>query len=420
MSRKFFRDSLRRSKKKPKIKRLHPLANLLAAGVGSAALAIAQSNPYPTYPTGPLGNGSWVVSSGQVITPAGTQVDLGIRVRTKAIALNPNTASHTAAVLTMGTSKSAGNGAVEVFDTRTGSVLQHYIPLAKDSSGSYSGIAYSADGAHLLFSQDSSNVTIANVSPTGSLTDYAQVNVPPDNSFIRCFHSPNGPYALPCGTFYTPSTSYPGGIAVSNDGKSAYALLNQNDTLAKIDLTATPPTQGTQIRVGNAPHSIVIGSNGTTAYVSNEGGRAATAQDFQIYSAGTEIVADPVVGAATTGTVSVVDLPTMTVLATIPTGLHPTGLAFYGRYLLVANTYSDTISVIDTTTNQVAWTINVGLPIGTPGAGQSAYGAAPDSIAVDAANGIGYVALYNANAIAVVNLSQGATNPIIGMIPVAY
>ena len=81
-----------------------------------------------------------------------------------------------------------------------------------------------------------------------------------------------------------------------SDGKSAYALLNQNDTLTKIDLTAKPPTQGTQIRVGNAPHSIVINSAGTTAYVSNEGGRAATEADFQIYSAGTEIVADPVVG----------------------------------------------------------------------------------------------------------------------------
>ncbi len=55
-----------------------------------------------------------------------------------------------------------------------------------------------------------------------------------------------------------------------------------------------------------------------------------------------------------------------------------------------------------------------------PGAGQAAYGAAPNSIAVDATNGIAYVALYNANAIAVVNLSQGASNPVMGMIPVAY
>src|SRR5215468_1183895 len=188
MSRKFFRDSARRNrKKKSKIKRVSPLASLLAAGLGSAALAVAQSNPYPTYVTGPQPNGSWVVSSGQVITPAGTQVNLGIRVRAKAIALNPNAESHTAAVLTMGTSTSAGNGAVEVFDTNTGVVLQNYIPLAKDPHGSFNGIAYSADGKHLVFSQDSSYVTVANVSATGLLTDDAQISVPPNNSFITCF-----------------------------------------------------------------------------------------------------------------------------------------------------------------------------------------------------------------------------------------
>jgi YVTN family beta-propeller protein len=223
---------------------------------------------------------------------------------------------------------------------------------------------------------------------------------------------------VPCGTFYSPSTSYPGGVAVSNDGQSAYALLNQNDTLTQINLVTNQ--QGTQIRVGNAPHSVVVNNAGTTAYVSNEGGRAATAADFQIWSAGTEIVADPVVGAAITGTVSVVDLSSMTVTANISTGgLHPTGLAFYQGNLLVANTYSDTISVINTSTNTVERTINLGLPIAVPGQ-SSAYGAAPDSIAVDSGKGIAYVALYNANAIAVVNLAHGVQNPVEGMIPVAY
>jgi YVTN family beta-propeller protein len=415
MSRRFYRNS--RKKLKSKIKRLSPLAGLLAAGLASAGLALAQSNPYPTYVTGPQSNGAWVVSSGQVITPAGKQIDLGDRVRAKAIALNPNFLTHTAAVLTLGASQ-----AVEVFDTNTGVVLQNYITLGQDSSGSYSGIAYSADGKSLFFSQDSSNVTIAQVSAAGLLEGATQVSVPPNNSFITCFpNSPPAAYANPCGSFYSPSTSYPGGIALSNDGKSAYALLNQNNTLTKIDLTATPPAQGTQIRVGNAPHSVVINSAGTTAYISNEGGRAATEADFQINSAGTEIVADAVIGAAITGTVSVVDLASMKVTATISTGLHPTGMAFYGTYLLVANTYSDSISVINTLTNTVAETISLGLPIGVPGAGQPAYGAAPNSIAVDTTNALAYVALYNANAIAVVNLAaKNGVNAVVGMIPVAY
>jgi YVTN family beta-propeller protein len=408
------RKSRNHSRNKSRTKSLRPLAGLLATGLSCAGLAAGQSKYYPTYFTGPQKNGSWVVSDGQIITPAGTQVNLGIRVRAKAIALNPNPKTHTAAVLTLGASE-----AVEIFDTNTGNVLQDYVTFGQDPSGSYSGIAYSADGRYLVFSQDSSNVTITKVTPQGLLQDDAQVSVPPNNSFISCFpNSPPGAYAVPCGTFYSPSTSYPGGLALSPDGQSAYALLNQNDTLTQINLTTMQ--QGTQIRVGNAPHSVVIGSNGTTAYVSNEGGRAATQADFQIWSAGTEIVADQVVGAAVTGTVSVVDLPSMTVTANISTGLHPTGMALYEKYLLVANTYSDTISVIDTTTNTVAYTISLGLPIGVPGAGQPAYGAAPNSIAVDAKNNIAYVALYNANAVAVVNLKKGVAIPVIGMIPVAY
>ncbi len=417
MSRKASRNKPRnRSRNKSRIDRLRPLASLLAAGISLPGLAAAQSKLYPTYVTGPQPNGSWVVGDGQILTPAGVQVNLGDQVRAKAIALNPKAKSHTAAVLTMGAAE-----AVEVFDTNSGAVLQNYITFGTDSSGSYSGITYSADGKYLVFSQDSSNVTIAKVNAQGLLEDDAKVSVPPNTSFIACFpNSPAGAYGNPCGSLYSSWTSYPGGVAVSKDGTSAYALLNQNNTLAKIDLTANPPQQGEQIRVGNAPHSIVIDSNGATAYVSNEGGRAATEADFQIYSAGTEIVADPVVGTAITGTVSVVDLASMTVTNTISAGLHPTGMALYGKYLLVANTYSDTITVIDTTSNLVAWTISLGLPIGVPGAGQSAYGAAPDSIAVDAKAGVAYVALYNANAIAVVDLSQGAANPVLGMIPVAY
>ena len=419
MSRKTSRKAFRkmfRDNDKSRINRLRPLAGLVAAGLSLPGLAAAQSKPYPTYVTGPQSNGSFVVGNGQVITPAGTQVDLGIRVRAKAVALNPNRRNHTAAVLTLGASE-----AVEVFDTDTGVVLQNFITLGTDPSGSYSGIAYSADGKYLVFSQDSSNVAVVKVNDDGLLGDDAQVSVPPDqpSSFIKCFpNSPIGPYSRPCGTFYSPWTSYPGGVAFSSDGQSAYALLNQNNTLAKIDLTGKSPKFVKEIRVGNAPHSIVI--DGATAYISNEGGREATEADFQIYSAGTPIVADPVVAASITGTVSVVDLTTLKVTDTISTGLHPTGMAIYGRSLLVANTYSDSISVIDMATNQVLRTIDLSLPIGVPGEGKPAYGAAPNSIAVDSQHGLAYVALYNANAIAVVDLSRRATTPVLGMIPVAY
>src|SRR5208283_3446407 len=117
-----------------------------------------------------------------------------------------------------------------------------------------------------------------------------------------------------------------------------------------------------------------------------------------------------------------------TVTGSIETGHHPTGMAFWGKYLLVANTYDDSISVIDTTMNQVVRKIDLGLPIGVPGDRRPAYGAGPNSIAVD--GDTAYVALYNANASAVVDLRdegghegwghEDDRNSVIGMIPVGY
>ena len=435
MSRKTF---LKNSRNKVRINRRHLLAGLLAAGLSIPALA--QSVPFPTYTVGPQPDGSYVVSDGTIITPTGTQVNLGIRVRAKAVALNP-IGNHTAAVLTLGTSTSNGNGAVEVFNTKTGAVLQSYnSAMGKDSSGSHVGITYTPDGKYLLFSQDSSYVAIAKVDPTtGLLSDYAHVSVPIDGSLntiegtpfaysvdtVKCFPSSppgtDGSYAHPCGfTVGTNPSAYPLGIAISPNGKTAYVVLDVNDTLTKIDLTASTPTEGEQIRVGNVPHSVVISSDGRTAYVSNEAGRIAKKGDFQEYSDGTPVVADNSTGSTSTGTVSVVDLSTFKVTKTIDTGLHPTGMASWGKYLLVTNTYSDTISVIDTVVDQVVRTINLGLPIGVPGEKNAAYGAGPNSIAVDANQDIAYVALYNANAIAVVDLDSVSKDAILGLIPTAY
>jgi YVTN family beta-propeller protein len=445
----------------PKISRTHSRTNrlplvavLLAARLNIPALA--QSREFPTYSPGPQTNGTFVVSDGAVLTPAGIQVNLGIQVRAKAIALNP-TGNHTAAVLTMGTSVRNGNGAVEVFNTQTGAVLQSYNFNGKDSSGSSTGISYSPDGKYLIFSQDSGHVTVANVnSTTGLLTDNAQVSVPMDATAITVptvppttlplLNSANctqtvtmpatgvtlsgpvgttGSLAIPCGIPYSAAangtaSSYPTGIAISPDLKTAYAVLNFNNTLAKIDLTQTPPVEVSDIRVGNVPHSVVISPDGTTAYVSNEAGRIAVSGDFQLYSNGVPVVAQNPTGATATGTISVVNLATFTVTGSISTGLHPTGMAFIGDDLLVANAYDDTLSVINTTTNTVSRTISLGLPISVPGSATPAYGAGPNSISVDQVNNVAYVALYNSNAIAVVDLSAYSTTPVVGLIPVGY
>jgi YVTN family beta-propeller protein len=451
--------SAKASRKHSGIPPLHLLICLLATGLSIPAL-LGQSVPFPTYKVGTNQNLSagpsypstssnpWVVSNGQIITPAGTQVYLGVTTRAKAVAMNPNTGTHTAAVLQMG-----GPQAVTIFNTLTGAVLQTYSTpyqsggkTVTDSSGTHNGITYTPDGLHLLFSQSggyggTGSVTVASVDPvtglitsTGGSNPYpTRVAVPLDVdangnlTTVTCFYnSPPGTTGsgiIPCGQTVsivsngTP-TSYPMGIAISPDIKTAYAVLQNNNTLTRIDLTAATPKQGLEIRVGNVPHSVVISPDGTTAYVSNEAGRIATVEDFQQYSNGTPVVAEYPTGSTSTGTVSVVNLASFQVTTTISTGLHPTGMAFWGKYLLVANAYSDSLSVIDTTSNQVVNTIAVGLPAEiSADESHPALGAGPNSIAVDPTNGIAYVALYNANAVAVVDLNASSVR---GMIPVGY
>ena len=438
----------RKSSNKYWTRRLPLFVGLLAAALSVSA--VAQSTEFPTYQVGQNQNAStgptysaplsypWVVSDGTIITPAGTQVYLGIRTRAKAIALNPNSSTHTAAVLQMGEQQS-----VTVFNTLTGAVVQNYNPPLGNNSGSSVGITYSANGLQLLFSQDGyygpAYVAIASVDPVlGTLSNSAQVGVSLDVNgsgyltTVNCFPyhaaatppsgSPpgtTGSIEIPCGQTVSlvsdgAPTAYPLGIALSPNGNTAWVVLDNNDTVTSIDLTQSSPKEGSEIRVGNVPHSIVISADGSTAYVSNEAGRIAKSTDFQGYSNGTPVVAEYPTGSTSTGTISVVNLSTGSVTKTITVGLHPTGLAFWGQNLLVANAYSDSISVINTTTNTVTQTINLELPIKVSG---QVVGVGPNSIAVDGVNNIAYVALYNANAVAVVDLPGGTVS---GLIPVGY
>ncbi len=68
----------------------------------------------------------------------------------------------------------------------------------------------------------------------------------------------------------------------------------------------------------------------------------------------------------------------------------------------------------------VSRTIDLTLPITVPGQPKPNFMLGPNAIAVDPAHAVAYVALYNANAIAVVDLSGGPLNPVMGFIPVAY
>ena len=304
---------------------------------GSTVVLGQAQNPQTTNPNrtvGPQKDGSIVVSDNQTLTPAGKIIELGSPVRAKAIALNPNVKTNSGAVLLMGSPQP-----IIVFNTATGQVLQRFIPSfmkgaesTSSKAGSFTGITYSADGKSLFFSQDDNHVVIANVDPqTGLLTNGQSVELPGPPADGRPYHNAK--------------SINPGGIAVSGDGKRAYVVLNAANTLGVIDLAASPAKLIAQIPVGNAPNSVVI--HGKYAYVSNEGGRPATSEDFTNNSDGTPIVVDRKDAFAITGTVSVVDLSAGKEVKTVKVGLHPAGMTISGSDLYVANAYSDSLSVID-------------------------------------------------------------------------
>ena len=165
-----------------------------------------------------------------------------------------------------------------------------------------------------------------------------------------------------------------------------------------------------------APFGAVIDRSGTTAFVTNWGGRIATAKDVTA-ATGYDEKADRVVvddrGIAKTGTVSRVDLSTLQVTATISVGLHPTGMAWdeTRQRLYVANGNQDSVTVVDTAKNRVQQTISI-QPFQ-----QRVTGIAPTAVQLSPDGRTLYVACGGINAVAVVDLPSARLS---GLIPTGW
>ncbi|HEX3615546.1 MAG TPA: alkaline phosphatase family protein [Solirubrobacteraceae bacterium] len=280
---------------------------------------------------------------------------------------------------TLASSASIGNGA---YDTSLSD------PYANDdASVSPDGPLWSADGSTIWVPQTDYVDKFSFNAGTATQT----------NDLFLCGEGGTNPLAAgPDCDSYGPGTadgSYiPSGMALSPDGSKLYVAFNGANTLGVID-TATD-TLVNQIKVGNAPRQVVISANGNTAYVSNEGGRPANRTDFTNLSDGTPIVSSDVTGAATTGTVSVVNLTSGHEIKEIPVGLQPTALYQDGSALFVANSNDDSMSVINERTDSVAQTVTTN-PV--PGATVGSYA---NAISMSDANTV-LVSIGRDNAIAV-------------------
>jgi YVTN family beta-propeller protein len=357
-------------------------ALLAAVGVASWAWAPAVLGQSPPTRVGRQPDHSVILQTGQRITPIGRQVEL--KGRPVAVAIRPG--GRTAAVLA-GTGLFGGRlPLVSVLDLATGKVIQEFNPT--NEGASFAGLAYSPDGSRLYASQADGLIATASVAADGSLSDTGPI--PVVRPGLGCTNHLAATLVTARVPDHPTANPYPGGMAVSSDGKTLYVALSCRNSLGVIDLTTR--LMVAEIPVGNAPHAVQL--VGTRAYVTNQGGRPARPGDRTNLSGGTPVVVDRDRGMANTGTISVVDLLTRRQTSTIAVGLQPTELLLSGSTLFVTNTNSDSVSAIDTRTNRVLTTFGVN-PTASP-----LRGFAPNALAMLPGNELA-VSLGRANAVAV-------------------
>ena len=329
-------------------------------------------------------DGTLVVPTEQIIDPAGFQVtfpgrptDLAISPDEKVLAVKNKTD-------------------LILIDIETRRIRQS---LSLTQSGhSVTGIVFANDGRTIYTTDAESRILRASLDTNGIAMWDKPINLPAPSIGGPCV---------------------PAGLSYSPDGNFLLAALTRNNSLGAVNLENL---QVEQIEVGICPFMSVSTPSGKI-YVSNWGGRKPKSNEATALSSGSQILVDEETGIASDGTVSVIDWKQRKVIAEIETDLHPSSMVLSpdGRMLFVANSNSDTISLIDTAKDQVLYRIE------TKPNPQLPFGSAPTALALTKKGETLWVALGGNNAIAEYQLSpteeflQGKGNAkLTGCIPTGW
>ena len=369
---------------------------LLGLGLLFASLPAAMADEIDQLKVGLQADGRIVVTTNQVIKPAGVQVTFPGRPVDLALAEN-------------GKVVVVKNMADLVFiDLATGKVRQT-LSLArtsrkKEDKASFGVVGLLVDGDKIYVTDAQQNVRIAERQADGNYAyqDPIKLEKPKIDGVAD-----------------------PAGIAKLSDERLLVTTTRGNNVQV-VNLASRKVEQ--VIPVGVAPYTVVVASP-TKAYVSNWGGNAPAKGDPQRPSSGTNVRVDPRTGVANHGTVSVLALEggSWKQVKTVETGLHPSGMTFsHGSkaFLYVANASSDTVSVIDTATDKVVETIACRPEARLP------FGSASNALALSPDGGTLYVANGANNCLAEVRLSatssagnvvgRPAKSDVAGLIPTGW
>ncbi len=324
---------------------------------------------------GPQEDGTYVVATTQRIDPAGTTIQFPGRPTD--LALNPEQ-----------TLLAVKNKSDLVFmDVASRSILQ-VLPLASGGH-TFTGIKWSADGRKVWTTDTRGYLRSAAIQDDGTFTWADEILLPGPGSDDK--------------------NPYPGGLAIDEANGLVYVALSRNNTLGIVNLE-TGAVQS-QIQVGMAPYTVLLFEN--KAYVSNWGGRQPEEGEMTGPSSGSRVVVDPETGIASTGTVSVIDLSSRLVTATIEVLLHPSDMVLSpdGSRLYVANANSDAVSVVDTKTDKVVKNLS------TKPMAELPFGSMPNALAIAPDGQTLYVANGGNNLLAVIDL---ANEKVTGLIPTGW
>ncbi len=212
-------------------------------------------------------------------------------------------------------------------------------------------------------------------------------------------------------TIELPKDSYPCGIELSADESTAYVCLSMKNSLAIVDLESDSVLQ--TVDVGVAPFD--VHRQGDHLFVSNIGGRRATADDPTAPSAGTATVVDER-GIASTGTITIFNLTTNAVENQVEVGLHPSVMSdsHLEETVVVCNTNDDSISFMNADSEDANQVVVKPDP-------KLAFGSMPSAIDYLPKLDRYLVALAGNNSVAV--LTPDSANPnaqVTGLIPTAW
>ena len=279
-------------------------------------------------------------------------------------------------------------------------ISAHILEPDKKGQLSFTGLKFSPDGTRIFLSNVRGSIKIFGVEPGGNVSGLYSI-------------------PLPLGAEGGRKPEIPAGLAVSADGRKLYVAFNLSNRLAELDAS-----DGKVLRtwdVGMAPFEVALAGN--KAYVSNWGGRRPDADSLTgPVGQSARVRVDAVRHIANEGSVSVIELAeTENANSSAPqktevlTGLHASALALSpsGRYVVVCNAGSDTLSVFDTRTDKIIETIWARQ---NP---SDLLGAQPNARTFDPSGKKLFVCNGSQNAVAVFDFKPGST-VLRGLIPVGW